>query len=270
MEKDADLRNYINVIKRRKLYFISPTVLILTGVIAVALLLPSIYRATATVLIEEQEIPENMVSTTVRGYVEERLQAVTKSVFRDDNLLNVVERFALYSDLKDENTTQRLVRQLRDNIEIEPMTTEVRSERFGRTIPITTSFTISFEDSEPEKVAQVTNHLASLFLEENARDREEKTRTTIDFIQKRLVELEAEINDTEAHLAAFKEKHINELPELMQLNLKTMDQLERQIESQERTIENLINRKIYLEGQLALLEPSMHKVSVDGKRILTP
>jgi uncharacterized protein involved in exopolysaccharide biosynthesis len=270
MEKDTDLRNYIDVIKRRKLYFISPAVLILTGVIAVALLLPSIYRATATVLIEEQEIPENMVSTTVRGYVEERLQAVTKSVFRDDNLLNVVERFALYSDLKDENTTQRLVRQLRDNIEIEPMTTEVRSERFGRTIPITTSFTISFEDSEPEKVAQVTNHLASLFLEENARDREEKTRTTIEFVEKQLVELEAEINDTEAQLAAFKEKNINVLPELMQLNLKTMDQLERQIESQERTIENLINRKIYLEGQLALLEPSMHKVSVDGKRILTP
>jgi uncharacterized protein involved in exopolysaccharide biosynthesis len=159
---------------------------------------------------------------------------------------------------------------MRADIEIEPITTEVRSERFGRTIAVMTSFTVSFQGREPEMLAPVTNHLASLFLEENAKDREEKARTAITFLEKQLVDLRSEIQETEAQLADFKEKHMNELPELMQLNLKTMDQLERQIEGQERQIENLINRKIYLEGQLALLEPSMHQVSADGKRILTP
>jgi uncharacterized protein involved in exopolysaccharide biosynthesis len=119
-------------------------------------------------------------------------------------------------------------------------------------------------------LAEVANHLASLFLEENARNREEKAQTTIEFLDKQLVNVGAEIQKTEKKLAAFKEKHMNELPELMQLNLKTMDQLERQIYTNEEHIKNLINRNIYLEGQLSLLEPTAHKVTVDGKRIMSP
>jgi len=270
MEKDLHFKHSLDVIRRRKYYFIIPAVIVIFISIAVSVILPSIYRATATIIIEEQEILGNIISTTVPGYLEERLQAVTERVLSDDNLLDVVERFALYTDLKDENTTQEFVSKMRKSIEVERNTIQVQSERLAKMLAITTSFTVSFEGREPEKVAPVTNHLASLFLEENARDREEKTRATMKFLEKQLAELETEINDTEAKLAAFKEKNITELPELMQLNLKTMDQLERQVEGRERQIENLSTRKIYLEGQLALLEPSMHKVSADGKRILTP
>ena len=63
---------------------------------------------------------------------------------------------------------------------------------------------------------------------------------------------------------------MGELPELMQLNLQTMERLQREIDSKEENIKNLVNRKIYLEGQLALLEPIMYKVTSDGKRTLTP
>jgi uncharacterized protein involved in exopolysaccharide biosynthesis len=270
MENNIDVKTYIDVLKRRKIYFILPAVIILIVVANLALVMPSTYKATASVLIEQQEILENLVSTTVPGYLEERLQAITKRVLGDDNLSAVVEQFGLYTDLGAENTMQRLVSEMRTNIEIEPITTEVRNEKYAKTMELITSFNVSFQGREPERLAPVANCLASLFLEEDAKDREKKTRTTINFLEKQLLELEGEIKDTEAQLAAFKENHINELPELMELNLKTMEQLERQIEGQNRQIENLINRKIYLEGQLALLEPSMHQVSTDGKRVLTP
>jgi uncharacterized protein involved in exopolysaccharide biosynthesis len=159
---------------------------------------------------------------------------------------------------------------MRENVLIEHMTTNVLSERSGREIPITTSFTVSFEAGKPEKIADVANHLASLFLEEDARNREEKAQTTIQFLEKRLAGLRSEIQDTEAKLAGFKDKHLSELPELVALNMKTMDQLERQIDNLEQHIKGLTNRKIYLEGQLVLLEPTMFKVTSDGKKILTP
>jgi uncharacterized protein involved in exopolysaccharide biosynthesis len=270
MEKDADFQKYINVLKRRKFYFIFPAVVILTVATAVAFILPAIYKSTATILIEAQEIREDLVRTTVTGYVEERLQTILKRVLSNNNLLDIAERFALFTDLKDENTTQNIVQRMRASITIESETTEVQTDRFSRPIQSTIAFTVSFEGKEPKKLAEVTNHLATLFLEENKKDREQKAQTTIEFLEKQLVILHLEIKETEAKLADFKEKHMNELPELMQLNLKTMDQLERQIDAQERNIKDLINRKIYLEGQLALLEPSMHTVSADGKRILTP
>jgi uncharacterized protein involved in exopolysaccharide biosynthesis len=159
---------------------------------------------------------------------------------------------------------------MREYIKMEPQTTVVPNPRTGRDIPITTSFEVSFEGEEPESLADVANHIASLFLEENIKDREGKTLATIQFLEKQLDILQSEIRETEAHLADFKEKHLNELPHLMSLNLKTMDQLERSMEYKEKQINDLFNRKIYLEGQLALVEPNVFKVTSDGKRLLTP
>jgi uncharacterized protein involved in exopolysaccharide biosynthesis len=270
MENDVHVQHYLDVIKRRKFHFIIPAIIVFFAAATTAFVLPPVYKATATIVIQSHAVSENLVHSAVSGYIEERLQGLSQRVMSSRNLLMTIERFGLYTDLRDENTSQRLVEEMREDILIEHGTTNVLSERSGREIPITTSFTVSFEGGKPEKLADVTNHLASLFLEEDARNREEKADTTIQFLEKRLAGLRLEIQETEAKLAAFKDKHLSELPELMALNLKTMDQLERQMENLEQNIKALTNRKIYLEGQLVLLEPTMFKVTSDGKKILTP
>jgi len=270
MENDVHVQHYLDVIKRRKFHFIIPAIIVFFAAATIAFTLPPVYKATATIVIQSHAVSENLVHSAVSGYIEERLQELSQRVMSSRNLLMTIERFGLYTDLRDENTSQRLVEEMREDILIEHGTTNVLSERSGREIPITTSFTVSFEGGKPEQLADVTNHLASLFLEEDARNREEKADTTIQFLEKRLAGLRSEIQETEAKLAAFKDKHLSELPELMALNLKTMDQLERQMENLEQNIKALTNRKIYLEGQLVLLEPTMFKVTSDGKKILTP
>jgi uncharacterized protein involved in exopolysaccharide biosynthesis len=270
MENDVHVQHYLEVIKRRKFHFIIPVIIVFFAAATIAFMLPPVYKATATIVIESLAVSEKLVHSGMSGYIEERLQALSQRVMSSRNLLSTVERFGLYTDLRDENTSQRLVEEMRENVLIEHMTTNVLSERSGREIPITTSFTVSFEAGKPEKIADVANHLASLFLEEDARNREEKAQTTIQFLEKRLAGLRSEIQDTEAKLAGFKDKHLSELPELVALNMKTMDQLERQIDNLEQHIKGLTNRKIYLEGQLVLLEPTMFKVTSDGKKILTP
>jgi len=270
MENDVHVQHYLDVLKRRKFHFIIPAIIVFFAAATIAFVLPPVYKATATIVIESHAVSENLVHSAVSGYIEERLHELTQRVMSSRNLLMTIERFGLFTDLRDENTSQRLVEEMREDILIENVTTNVLSERSGREIPITTSFTVSFEGGKPEKLADVTNHLASLFLEEDARNREEKAHSTIQFLDKRLAGLRSEIQETEAKLATFKEKHLSELPELMSLNLKTMDQLERQMDNLDQQIKDLTNRKIYLEGQLVLLEPTMFKVTSDGRKILTP
>jgi uncharacterized protein involved in exopolysaccharide biosynthesis len=271
MENDVHFGHYLEVIKRRKFHFIIPTVVVLVTSIVIALTLPSVYKATAKISIDAPEVSEDLVRTSSpAGYIEERLAAITERVLSSKNLLDIVERFALYADMKDENTTQKFVEMVKENIEMERVTTEVQPEKMQKTISLTTSFKISFLGKEPDKLADVANHLAALFLNENARARDEKAKTTIQFLEMQMEHLRSEIEQTEAKLAVFKEKHISELPDLLALNLKTMEQLERQIDAQQRHIDDLRNRKIYLEGQLALLEPMMYKVTADGRRLLSP
>jgi uncharacterized protein involved in exopolysaccharide biosynthesis len=236
----------------------------------IAYMLPPRYSATATIAIESPAVSKDLVESTESGRIEERLNALSLRILSDSNLLMIIERFGLYTNLHAENTTHALAREMREDITIDPQTTMVPNPRTGREVPITTSFLVSFEGEEAENLADVANHLASLYLEANIKDREEKTLITIKFLEKQLDALRLEIRATEADLANFKEKHLNELPHLMNINLKTMEQLERSIDYKQKQINDLINRKIYLEGQLALLEPSMFTVTSDGKRILTP
>jgi len=270
MENDVHVRHYLDVIKRRKFHFVIPAIIVFFAAATIAFMLPPVYKATATIVIESHAVSENLVHSAVSGYIEERLNELSQRVLSSRNLLMTIERFGLYTDLRDENTSQKLVEEMKEDILIEHLTTNVLSERSGREFPITTSFTVSFEGEKPEKLADVANHLTSLFLEQDASNREEKADTTIKFLEKRLAGLRSEIQETEAKLAAFKEKHFTELPELMELNLRTMDQLERRMDNLEQQIKDLKNRKIYLEGQLVLLAPTMHRVTADGKKILTP
>ena len=68
-----DSGEYLAILKRRKWFFIIPFVAIVAASTAFAFALPPVYKATATILVEKQEIPTELIQTTVTGYVQERI-----------------------------------------------------------------------------------------------------------------------------------------------------------------------------------------------------
>ena len=85
------MKQYLEVIKRRKFHFVIPGVLVFLFVVILTFVLPPIYKAASTILIEAQEIPQDLVRTTVTGYVEERLQSIAKIVLSRANLEDVIQ-----------------------------------------------------------------------------------------------------------------------------------------------------------------------------------
>ena len=114
MESDATLHHYWNVAKRRKFHILIPAGLVLCLSILVAFLLPPVYRSSATILIEAQEIPQDFVRSTVTGYVEERLQTISQIVLSRSRMLEIIGQFNLYQDLKDRYTTEEIVEKMRE------------------------------------------------------------------------------------------------------------------------------------------------------------
>lgn len=270
MEENADIREYWKIIKRRRLQFIVPSLLVFSIATLISFVLPSVYKSTATILIEAQEIPQDFVRSTVTGYVEERLQTISQIVLSRAKLLEIMKRFGLYEDLKRKYTTEQIVEKMRADIEMEPIQAEVVDPKSGRPGSATIAFTLSYKGKNPRQVSDVCNLLVSFYLEENLRNREEKARATFEFLEEQVAKLRSQILGAEKEIAEFKKKHISHLPELMQLNLQTMEKLQRQMDAKEEQIKGLVNRKIYLEGQLATVEPTKYAFSVDGSRILTP
>ena len=247
-----------------------PAIVVFFLAAIIAFILPPVYKSSCTILIEAQEIPADFVRSTVTGYVEERLQMITQLVLSRSRLQEIIDRFGLYEDLKSRYTTEAIIKKMREDIQMETIQAEVIDTQSGRPGSATIAFTLSYEGKSPAKVVQVANVIASFYLEENLKTREERARGTFDFLETQLAGLRSELLHTEAQIAEFKNKHLSKLPELMQLNLQTMERFEREVNAKKELIKNLTNRKIYLEGQLATVEPMMYSISLGGKRIMTP
>ena len=176
MEQNADIRYYWQAVKRRKLQIIIPAVLVFSLAVIIAFILPPVYKSSGTILIEAQEIPQDFVRSTVTGYVEERLQTISHLVLSRAKLQEIIDRFRLYEDLKGRSTTEEIIEKMRKDVHMEPVQAEVVNPQSGRPGSATVAFTLSYEGKTPQKVAQVANVLASLYLEENLKNREEQAR----------------------------------------------------------------------------------------------
>jgi uncharacterized protein involved in exopolysaccharide biosynthesis len=76
------------------------------------------------------------------------------------------------------------------------------------------------------------------------------------FLAEEADRLSMHIAELEAELAAYKEKNVGQLPQLMTLNMSLMERTERELEDVERDLSDLEERKVYLESQLSQLEPN--------------
>ena len=264
-----ELASYIGVFKRRKWHCIIPATVVFVLAALVVTLLPDVYKSSATILVEGQEVPQELVQTTVTGYVEERLKSLAQRVLSRSNLLDMVERFGLYDEYRGSMPTEQILQMMRDDITVANIQANAVTGT-GKEITATIAFSLSYEGKNPKKVLQAANALVSLFLEGNLKQREEKAQTAYSFLEGQLDDLRKDVKEAEKKIAAFKEDHYHALPELMQLNLQSLDRIQKDIDARQEMIKTLMDRKVYLEGQLATIEPSKYAFSSDGSRIMTP
>lgn len=267
MEVDSLTYNdFINIIRRRKWNFIVPCCALVVTALAIAFLLPSVYMSTAKILIEEQEIPQYYVRATVTSYAQERVQTIKQRILNFAKLLDIVNRLNLYQDMLEKRPIEQIISKMREDIQVKNVNVEVVNRRTGRVTLATIAFTLSYQSNTPEMAKQVTNLLASMFLEENLKIRKRQTTVTTQFLEKEMSKLEKNLAVIEGQLAVFKEKYINELPSLLQLNIQSLQGLELK---KERLKEELLSKKEkqeYLQLQLANM-PEARRELADQRRL---
>ena len=244
--------DYAAVLRRRKWSILVPFACVSGVVILVALLLPPTYRSSSTILIEQQDIPADFVKATVSTYAEQQIQIINQRIMSTARLLEVINRFGLYQDLRERKSAEEIVGRMRNDIELRPVSVDVVDPKTGRPATATIAFTLSFEGERgPEKVCRVANVLASLFLEENAVTRERQAGEVSRFLESELAKVKADLKQIDANVAAFKETHVDTLPELVQVNMLSVLVTELGIDMLSGRMAQLGVREGYLKAQLA-------------------
>jgi polysaccharide chain length determinant protein (PEP-CTERM system associated) len=250
-ENIKTVSEFMDIVRRRKGNIIWPALGIFVVAALVAFLIPPIYRSTSTILIEEQEIPREYVMATVTSYAEQRLQSINQRIMSSSRLMEIINRFNLYADLRTKWTIEEVIAKMRKDIKFETISADVVDRRTGRPTAATIAFSVAYDGERPNVVQQVANVLASLYLEENLKAREQQTTGASKFIDEEMKRVQTTLADLDAKMANFKSRNLNTLPELVQLNLQALDRLDRDSEQLKDQLRTLREKEGYLQIQLA-------------------
>jgi len=232
------------VLRRRRWWAVLPFLGCFAGVAAVSAFLPDVYRSSATILIERQQIPDELVRSTVTSGLDVRLQMISQEILSRSRLESLVNQFGLYPELRGRTPTERVVERMRADIQLELRGEQKRAERS------TVAFSVGYRGSDPARVAAVANALASFYIEENLKARERQATGTADFLRNQLDQARTKLAELESQVGAFKERNLGELPQQMEANLKTLEGLNAQLRLNSDNQALAVARRASLETQL--------------------
>src|SRR3989344_1941547 len=95
-EHTKELSDYIDAFRRRRTSILSLAAGIFAISVIVALAWPPVYRSMATILIEEQEVPSDLIRSTITSYATQRIQTINQRVMTRANLMQIIEKYDLY------------------------------------------------------------------------------------------------------------------------------------------------------------------------------
>lgn len=269
-ENLKDLGDYIALLNRhRKLMFITFVTIFVVS-ITIALLLPPTYRASSTILIEEQDIPGDLVRSTITSFASQRIQVIKAKVMTRTNLDKLIRKFNLYAEERKKKTTEEVVDQMRRDTSLAPISADVIDPHTGKPTEAIIAFQLTYENRNPGLALKVANELTTLYLDENLKSRTEQAAEASRFLTEEADRIAKQISELEEKLAVFKEKQGNSLPEYRNFNVQLVQRLERDITDTQSQIHSLEDREFYLKGQLVLIEPYAPATSDDGKLIQSP
>lgn len=227
------------LIKHAHIIFLISLLLAVAGIVVVSLI-PNQYKATTTILVDPQKIPERYVASTITTDINAHMSTLTQQVLSATRLQEVIDHEHLYLDLRRRKSREQILDYMRSKIKIELKQASEES---------ISSFSISYIDKDRWQVASVTNRLASSFIDWNLRNRLQQAMVTTQFLGNELQLAKKSLEEQEAALQAFRMQHIGSTPDQLSVNVQTISRLQADVQSNVDAISRLDEERILLTQQ---------------------
>jgi len=242
----SSLQDYIEIADRRRWWVVLPIALISLAVFFGSLWLPRSYVSEATVMIEPQKVPSNYVQPTISEDVTDRLQAIRQEILSRARLRKIIAEFGLYNSASGKIPGDDVVELMRRDISVDVVTNQLNTDRSKNVA----AFKISYSGSNPGLVQKVTRNLASLFIEENMKDREQESEGTTDFLEDQMEKLRQSLQEQEKRIQTFKSAHAGELPEQQVPSLQMLGQMQSILQANSDAITRAQQQRSYMASVL--------------------
>jgi len=254
------INDYLDILIRNKKLVIFPALFLILVTTAVALLLPATYKSTGMILIESQEIPSDLVRSTVTSYADQRIAVIKQKLMTTAKVLPIIKKYNLYADKQKNTPSSALVAMFRANTFVNMVGANVTDPRSGRARRASIAFNVTFMDQNPQLAQKVANELVTEFLNENVKVRTARAAETTNFLKEEGNKFQRKIQLIEKKIADFKEEFNDSLPELLPYNLSMVENLQKELTEGQNQIMILKDQVMTMSLELANLDaflPSM-------------
>ena len=264
--KGPGLSGLVEIVRRRRALAILPFLFVLTAALSLAVFLPSLWTSRALVLVNRQAIPERFVAPTVQADIEARLLTLSQEILTPQRLSQIARDNGLYQNAR---SADELVDRMRKDIRIQLVDDRAAASRGGDNK--TFLFTVAYTASNPVVASRVANTLAALYIEENGRQREQQAASTSEFLEAQLRDVSTKLQNQERSITAYKERNLGELPEQKDVNLRTLERLQAQLQLANENHRRAVERRQMLSDALAQIDTSVSMTTPGGSGLsVTP
>ncbi len=241
----------LRILWHRKFVILVPFLVASVSTAIVAHKLPKRYRSETVILVVPQRVPEEYVRSTVTTRIEDRLTSLRSQILSRSRLERIVQDFNLYPEMRREAVMEDVIESMRNDV-------DVKVERGD-------AFRISYISANPNSAQKVTERLASLFIEENLRDRAVQAEGTNQFLDSQLEEARRRLLEQEKKLEEYQRRFSGQLPTQVQGNLQAIQSAQLQLQSVTESLNRDRDRRLILERQIGDLQ-----TAIDPVPLVTP
>jgi polysaccharide chain length determinant protein (PEP-CTERM system associated) len=221
----------------------------------IASYVPELYRSETVLMVIPQRIPDSYVRSTVTASVQDRLVAISDQILSRTRLERIITEFDLYPEQRRVSPMEDVVETMRGrDIVLQPPGREQ-------------SFRVSFTSADPTTAQKVAARLASMFIDENLREREKLAENTSVFLESQLEDAKQRLLEHEKRLEEYRLRNSGELPSQMAANLQAINNNRMQLQSVNDSINRVRERRLLVERQLADTIPLATPTPIDASGV---
>ena len=249
-------------VRRRRWWFLIPFFSVWAIATIGVYVMGAGYRSLAVVLVSRPSVPSDYVAPNVQIDIAERLQAMTQQILSRLQLQRIIQDFHLYPELAQKAGPDQLVERMRQDIHIDPVPLDSLGDPSVNSDPATAArralmapngkmpdaiaFNISYISNKPYLAQKVTNQLISLFIEENLREREQKSEMTTGFLGNQMDDARTELQAQERRIQEFKTRYLGQLPAQLEGNVQILSGLQARLQAANEAVRRAQEQKLYL------------------------
>jgi polysaccharide chain length determinant protein (PEP-CTERM system associated) len=228
----------LRIALQRKWLIVLPFVAGVVGSMFVARRVTQLYRSETLIMVIPQRIPDSIVKSPITGTLDERLPSISGQILSRSRLERIITDFDLYPTERSREVMEDVIVRMRQDIK-------------GPTLVGKESFRLGYVSGDAKTAQKVAERLASLYIEENLRDRENQAEGTNQFIESQLADAKRRLLEYEKKLEEYQRQYSGQLPDQLAANLQAISNAQMQLQQVSESLNRARERRLLVERQLA-------------------